>query len=677
MGGEVSLITLAGVSVRLGGDTILSDVSVNFGRGERWGIVGRNGTGKTTLFRLITGQLQPAAGSVSRLPGLRIVLLDQHRDFDGATTVWDAAAEPFAHLRELERSLAEQAAALAEDPSPKAMARYDRDLERFEREGGYTYAARVDAVLQGLGFDPADARTRPLETLSGGERGRIGLARQLVAPADVYLFDEPTNHLDLETTRWLEEYLRALDATILVISHDRAFLDAIVDHVLHLEGGTAIPYTGGYSSFVVQRAERRLAQQRAYEQQQRVIVAEEEFIRRNIAGQNSRQARGRRTRLARLPRLSPPPPEEAVMALRLKAEDRGGDQVLVAENVRLTVPASTPGGAPAPGAAAAVARAGDAAERTIVESFSTRLARGEVVGLVGPNGAGKSTLLRAIVGEHPVASGELRLGASIRVAYYRQDLAQVPADRTLYEAIHDLRPQWDRGQVQGHLGRFGFSGDEVHRRAGSLSGGEQARLALAMIMLSGANLILFDEPTNHLDVETVEALEDAIDAYDGTVILVSHDRALLRALTTRVWAIRDGRAEVFEGGFAEWEVVQEERARARAEAEAAQEAARRERERRAAAAARREEQMAEKQRRAALREARRRVEVLEARIAELERRVAELTAALEDPTLYSTAEGSMRAYELKSQLDAAKRELDAALEEWAEAGEALEALAAR
>src|SRR5690606_28127168 len=193
----------------------------------RWGIIGRNGAGKTTLFRLITGRLHPAAGSVSRLPGLRIALLDQHRDFDGATTVWDAAAEPFANLRELERSLTEQAAALAEDPSPKAMARYDRDLERFEREGGYTYAARVDAVLQGLGFDPTDARTRPLETLSGGERGRIGLARQLVAPADVYLFDEPTNHLDLETTRWLEEYLRALDATVLVISHDRAFLDAI------------------------------------------------------------------------------------------------------------------------------------------------------------------------------------------------------------------------------------------------------------------------------------------------------------------------------------------------------------------------------------------------------------------------------------------------------------------
>ncbi|HEX7117142.1 MAG TPA: ABC-F family ATP-binding cassette domain-containing protein [Longimicrobiales bacterium] len=695
----MSLLTVAGVTVHLGGAAILQDVSFTIGRGERWGVVGRNGSGKTTLFHLLTGRLEPFRGSVARLPGLRVSLLDQHREFDDAVTVWDAAALPFAELRELERSLAEQAAALADDPSPKAMARYDRDLERFQREGGYTYAARVDAVLHGLGFDPDAARRRPLAALSGGERGRIGLARQLVAPADVFLLDEPTNHLDLETTRWLEEYLRTLDATVLVISHDRAFLDAIADHVLHIENGTATPYAGGYASFVTQRAERRLAQQRAFDQQQRRIAAEEEYIRRNIAGQNSRQARGRRTRLARIPRLSPPPSEEAVMALRLRAAERGGDQVLVADDVRLAVhePVPTgdrrpadgepvvPGGFTAGERYATGARSADAGtpapaadgaavrERVLIEGFSTRLTRGEVVGLVGPNGAGKSTLLRAIVGEHPVADGELKLGASIRVAYYRQDLAQIPAESTLFDAIHDLRPQWDRGQVQGHLGRFGFSGDEVQRRAGTLSGGEQARLALAMIMLSGANLLIFDEPTNHLDVETIEALEDAIEAYDGTVLLVSHDRALLRALTTRVWALRDGRIESYDGGFDEWEALQEERARADAAAAAAEEAARRERARRPPA--RRTDDAAERERRAALREARRRVESLETRVAELEARAAGLTAALEDPTLYETAEGSMRSHELKAELDAVRAELDRTLEEWAEAGETAEALA--
>ena len=217
------------------------------------------------------------------------------------------------------------------------------------------------------------------------------------------------------------------------------------------------------------------------------------------------------------------------MALELKADERGGDQVLVAEDVRLVI-----------------------GDRVLLEDFSARVERGDVIGLVGPNGAGKSTLLRAILGERTTDGGTIRIGESIRVDYYRQDLGQVPMDRTLFDVIHDLRPQWDRGKVQGHLGRFGFHADEVQRRAETLSGGERARVALAIMMLSGANFLVFDEPTNHLDVETIEALEDAIEAFDGTVLLVSHDRALLRALVTRVWALRDGRIHDFPGTFAEW-----------------------------------------------------------------------------------------------------------------------------
>ncbi len=301
--------------------------------------------------------------------------MEQHRDFGGAATVWEAAAGAFGELLALEHSLAEQATALSEAGdrcTPQMLARYDRDLERFDREGGYTLAARIDAVLDGLGFDPDEARARPLAQLSGGERGRLGLAQQLVAPADVLLLDEPTNHLDLETTRWLEDYLRGLDATVLLISHDRAFLQAVVDHVLHLEAGTGVVYAGDYESFLHQRAERRLAQQRAFTKQSRSLAAEEDFIRRNIAGTNSAQAKGRRRRLERVDRLSPPPGADGAMALRLTADERGGDQVLVAEDVSVGVPG-----------------------RTLISEFDVRLMRGEVVGLVGPNGAGKSTLLRA------------------------------------------------------------------------------------------------------------------------------------------------------------------------------------------------------------------------------------------------------------------------------------------
>jgi len=459
-------IAMSGVAVEFGDTVILRDVTFAVGAGERWGIIGRNGTGKTTLFNLVTGALEATRGAVVRSPGLRVTLLEQHRDFGDAITVWQAVAGAFEHLLDLERSLSEQSTRigeLGEAAMPAILDRYAHDLDRFQREGGYEVTARVDAVLHGLGFDPAEARSKRLDTLSGGERGRVGLARQLVARADVLLLDEPTNHLDLETTEWLEEYLRGTSATVLLISHDRAFLAAVIDHTLHLENGTTAAYVGGYESFVSQRVERRLTQQRAFDKQQRQIVSEADYIRRNIAGQNSKQAKGRRKRLERLPRLSPPPDESGggTMAMHFDIAERGGDLVAVAEDARIEI-----------------------GNRTLIEHFTGQVNRGDRLGLIGPNGAGKSTLLRTLLGEVTPAGGTVRLGGSIRVAYYRQDLAQVPTDRTLYDVIADLRPLWERGQIQGHLGRFGFSGDEVQRRADSLSGGETARVALAMMMLA-------------------------------------------------------------------------------------------------------------------------------------------------------------------------------------------------
>jgi ATP-binding cassette, subfamily F, member 3 len=633
----MSLLIANGVGVAYGGRTIFEDVTFTVSRGDRWGVLGRNGTGKTSLFRLLTGALEPTKGSIARSGGVRVALLDQHREFGEAVTVRDGVAAAFADLIALEHSLAEQAAALADAPTQAALDRYDHDLHRFEREGGYTYGARVDAVLHGLGFDDTQASQR-LDSLSGGERGRVALARQLVTPADVWLLDEPTNHLDLDTTEWLEEYLRTLDGTVMVISHDRVFLDRVVDHILHFEASTATPYAAGYAAFVEQRNERRLTQQRAYDQQSRKVAAEEDYIRRNIAGQNSRQAKGRRKRLERLPRMSPPPTEESVMALRLSAGSRGGDQVLVAEDVRLEID-----------------------DRVLLDDFAARVMRGEVVGLIGPNGSGKSTLLRAIAGERTVDGGSLETGASIRTAFYRQDLAQVPTGKTLFDVIHDLRPLWDRGQVQGHLGRFGFSGDEVLRKGATMSGGEQARLALAMIVLAGANLLLFDEPTNHLDVESIEALEDALFAYDGTVLLVSHDRALLRALTTRIWSLRDTRIEDYPGTFTEWEIEADERARRDAEAAAALDEERRAEERRRA----RREHTSARVERADRKAAAGALADAEARVHSLEAEVTRLEALLRDPALYVAPEGVARSVVLNAELKAARQALDEAFAEWA------------
>ena len=647
-------ISLSNVGVEFGATRIFEKITFTIGEGDRWAILGRNGSGKTTLFRAITGTQQPTEGTVTRHPGLKMALLEQHRDFGEATTVWEAGAGEYAALLALERSLAEQGselAAVGERATPQMLARYDRDLERFDREGGYTFAPRVDAVLQGLGFDAEKARTRPLSQLSGGERGRLGLARQLVSAADVLLLDEPTNHLDLETTIWLEDYLRNTRKTILLISHDRAFLANVVDHVLHLEGNSAVAYNGSYESFVLQREERRLSQQRAFEKQRKVVADEEDYIRRNIAGQNSRQAKGRRKRLSRLPRLAGPTAEEGgAMGLRLELSERGGDQVAIARDVTIAV-----------------------GERTLIKNFTATIQRGEVVGFVGPNGSGKSTFLRALVGDRETTAGELRLGGSVRPSYYRQDMAQVPVDRTLFEVISELRPQWERRMVQGHLARFGFSGDEVQRRADTLSGGERARVALAMMVLTRANFLLLDEPTNHLDIESVEALEDALSDYEGTILLVSHDRAMLEALTSRVWVLHDQHITDFPGSFAEWEEQSRERAHAASIAAAEQESLRRVQERKST----RRRDVESDHTKATIRSARRKVEDLEKEISALEKRIAELTAVLEDPELYTSRDGMQKSLVAGNELEALRRELDSTLERWTAATEELEQLTAK
>ena len=534
----MTLLSVSNVGISFGATKLLENVTFTVAEGERWGIIGRNGAGKTSIFKVITGELSPTAGSVARKPGLRHALLDQHRAFDGATTVWQAGAAAWREVIALEQRIAQQAielGELGEGVTDELLERFGHDQERFADLGGYVYHARVDAVLQGLGFDAEESKTRPVSSLSGGERGRVGLAAQLIAPADLLLLDEPTNHLDLDTTTWLQEWLKEADETVIVVSHDRAFLDAICTNILHVEARTSESYKGNYSQFVPQRAERRLTRERELEKQRAYVKKEEEYIRRNIAGVNSFQAKGKRKRLERLPRLAPPPGDPAAMSLRFEVAERGGDQVVAVEHLRVEVPG-----------------------RVLVEDFTAVLRRNDFVALVGPNGAGKSSFISTLLGDRAPAGGEVRVGGSITPAWFRQDLSDLPLRLSMFDAIQQLRPAWNRGQVQNHLGAFGFSGDEVSREIGTLSGGERARMALARMTLARANLLVLDEPTNHLDVENIEVLEDALDEYDGSVLLVSHDRAFLREVATRVWWFDGKRLIDFDGPFVEWE---EERAR--------------------------------------------------------------------------------------------------------------------
>ncbi|MEP6733284.1 MAG: ABC-F family ATP-binding cassette domain-containing protein [bacterium] len=529
----MTLLSVSNVGISFGATELFKNITFTVAAGERWGIIGRNGAGKTSIFKVITGDLQPTTGSVARKPGLRHALLDQHRAFEGATTVWQAGAAAWREVMVLEQRIAEQAielGELGERVTDESLEKFGHDQERFADLGGYIYHARVDAVLQGLGFDAEESKTRLVSSLSGGERGRVGLAAQLIAPADLLLLDEPTNHLDLDTTRWLEEWLKEADETVIVVSHDRAFLDAICTNILHVEARTSESYKGNYSQFVPQRAERRLTREREMEKQRAYVKKEEEYIRRNIAGVNSFQAKGKRKRLERLPRLAPPPGDPAAMTLHFEPAERGGDQVIAIEDLRVEVPG-----------------------RVLVEDFTAVLRRNDFVALVGPNGAGKSSFISTLLGDRSPASGAARIGGSITPAWFRQDLADLPLRLSMFDAIQELRPLWNRGQVQNHLGAFGFSGEEVFREIGTLSGGERARMALARMTLSRANLLVLDEPTNHLDVENIEVLEDALDEYEGSVLLVSHDRAFLREVATRVWWFDGTRLIDFDGPFIEWE----------------------------------------------------------------------------------------------------------------------------
>ena len=536
----MTLLSVSNVGVSFGATELFKDITFTVADGERWGIIGRNGAGKSSIFKIIIGELHPNVGSVARKPGLRHALLDQHRAFEGATTVWQAGAAAWRDVIALEHRLAQHAIDLGEmgeRVTDEFLESFGRDQERFSDMGGYEYHARVDAVLQGLGFDAEESKTRLVATLSGGERGRVGLAAQLIAPADLLLLDEPTNHLDLDTTTWLQEWLSEAAETVIVVSHDRAFMDAVCTNILHVEAKSSESYKGNYSQFVPQRAERRLTREREMEKQRAYVKKEEEYIRRNLAGVNSFQAKGKRKRLERLPRLAPPPGDPAAMSLTFEVGERGGDQVTDIKNLRVEVPG-----------------------RVLVEDFTAVLRRNDFVALVGPNGAGKSSFISTILGDRAPAHGEVRVGGSVTPAWFRQDLSDLPLRMSLADAIQELRPLWNRGSVQNHLGAFGFTGEEVFREISTLSGGERARIALARITLARANLLVLDEPTNHLDVENIEVLEDALAEYDGTVLLVSHDRAFLREVATRVWAFDGTRIVDFDGPFEEWEADRARRA---------------------------------------------------------------------------------------------------------------------
>jgi ATP-binding cassette subfamily F protein 3 len=503
-------------------------------------------------------------------------------------------------------------------------------LEQFEIAGGYAYKQRIRHVLAGLGFDEADSH-RPLAQLSGGERTRALLARLLLEEPDLLLLDEPTSHLDLAGVEWLEGYLQAWKGSVLVVAHDRAFLDAVVVRVWDLAWGQMARYRGNYSAYVTQRAARLARKQTEYEVQRGSVAKTEDFIRRNIAGQRSREAKGRQKRLARLEQIVPAR-EYRPMRLSLGDVVRSGDLVLGLYNLAVGYDQGAP--------------------LLTVEELELR--RGQRVAVLGPNGSGKTTLLRTVLGEVPPLAGRARIGANVHTGYLVQGYTNLAPDKTALETILDAdEPVVSR--ARNLLGRYHFSGDDVFKRVGDLSGGEQARLALAVLGLAGANLLLLDEPTNHLDIPSQEMLQEVLSDFAGTLLMVTHDRYLIRGMSACIWAVADGRLIEFKEGyeaFRNWEMQR------RVKTQGARETHRRtarERERNARKAAQREAQ----------RQARRQIE-LEQTIRRLESRLEHLEQQL---TVASEQQAVERVHRLGTEYGQIKEQLDAVLVTWTDLGE--------
>jgi ATP-binding cassette, subfamily F, member 3 len=526
------LFRLTDVYKSYGAQDVLRGASLQVNPGEHVGLVGRNGAGKTTLFRLITAEETADRGDVVRARGVKLGLLEQHVDFEPGTTVHEAALAAFGQLQSIEHEMHELEHRMAEAPEDleAVLERYSDLQHEFERQGGFEYAARAESILQGLGFERETWAT-PCEILSGGQKNRLGLARLLLAEPDVLLLDEPTNHLDVAAVEWLEEFLAAYKSAYVIISHDRYFLDRACTRIVEVELGKAVSYTGNYSAFLVEREERREIQLRAYENQQHLIAKTEEFIRRNLAGQKTKQAKSRRTMLQKLERVEAVRPDQSQGNFQMKKVERAGTYVLTVAEASVGYPGNL-----------------------LAADINFVLKRGECLGIIGPNGSGKTTFIKTVLGKLPQLAGEIRLGTNVNVGYYAQQLDDLDDRNEIIMELRRVAPSSaTAGELRGFLARFLFTGDDVYKHVRDLSGGEKGRLALAKLIYSNVNVLVLDEPTNHLDIPSREALEEALDAYDGTIVTISHDRYFLDRVATQILALDgEGGAEHYDGDYTEY-----------------------------------------------------------------------------------------------------------------------------
>ena len=574
----MSLLIDSNLSKSYGHVDIFSGLNFTIEHGSRLALVGPNGVGKTTLLRILIGEDSPSEGRVTRAKRLRVGYLPQSKDFYSDGTVWDVCLAVFAEVQKQGEELARLAEQMANEPeSSQILERYGELQAAFELRGGYTYETRIRQVLSGLGFVASDFEM-PIDHLSGGQRTRAFLAKLLLSEPDVLLLDEPTNHLDISAVEWLEAYLSKWNGAVLIVSHDRYFLDHAANGILEMTAAGVETYRGNYSHYVGQRVERWDRRQKVFKSEKEKLLKEAEYIKKHIEGQRVSQARGKLRRLSRIVQaieqvgmdavinrkwsqvsqdihvatsdLSPDEAEKRVRSLRLpdhrppqlhlqlRANKRSGQMVIRSHDLQ-------------------IGHEGEA----LFSTPDIELHRRDCAALIGPNGAGKTTFIKTILGQIPPVAGEVELGASLEIGYFSQAHEGMVEENTIMQEIEAVSPMLP-GAMREYLGKFLFSGDDVFKQVSTLSGGERGRMALAKLALQDTNLLLLDEPTNHLDIPAQEIMQQVLNAYQGTILLVTHDRYLIDALASQIWEIEMGasRLSVYMGTYSEMRREQEKEA---------------------------------------------------------------------------------------------------------------------
>jgi ATP-binding cassette subfamily F protein 3 len=635
------LLQVNQLSKYYGADLILSNIKLELQSRDRVALVGRNGAGKSTLLKMIAGHLSYDDGEIIKPKEVSIGYLAQNTGLESGLSIWDEMLTVFGHLQEMEKLLRKLEGQMADPAVFGDSARYERILKeydqlqiKFKEQGGYQYEADIRSVLHGLNFHDPSVK---IASMSGGQKTRLALGKLLLSKPDILILDEPTNHLDIDTLSWLEQYLQGYDGAILIVSHDRYFLDKVVSQVYEVSRHQIRKYTGNYSSYLDQKAANYEREMKLYEKQQQEIADLQDFIQRNLArASTTKRAQSRRKQLDKMHRMDRPLGDEKSATFSFEIEKQSGNDVLKVDSLAVGYE-----------------------DKQVSEDISFRVSRGDSIALVGPNGIGKSTLLKTIIKKLPAIKGSIQYGSNLLIGYYDQEQAELTSNKRVLNELWDDYPLKPEKEIRTTLGNFLFSGDDVLKIVSTLSGGEKARLALAKLMLEKANLLILDEPTNHLDLDSKEVLENALIDYPGTILFVSHDRYFINRIATKIIELSSEGSTEYLGDYDYYvekktemeELEQLEKVTANPVAAVSQE---------------KSSYQQDKESKKLERQRKRKLEEIELKIEELESLISDFEQQLCEPDIFQDHE---KVLEITEKNDQAKANLEQLMEEWAELAE--------